>query len=105
MAVQIVAYEILRAREVVHASSLRLQPLAPAEDLEKFYAHLEAVLALIEFRDRTVAGTHLMERIRRLFQRAEMDVNELNILRGILTAVEQRRRRAGEHSNTRPVAS
>jgi tRNA C32,U32 (ribose-2'-O)-methylase TrmJ len=31
-----------------------------------------------------------------MFQRAELDVNEVNILRGILTAVQNRRRRAGE---------
>jgi tRNA C32,U32 (ribose-2'-O)-methylase TrmJ len=37
-----------------------------------------------------------MNRIRRFVQRAEPDINEVNILRGILTAVQQRRRRAGE---------
>jgi tRNA C32,U32 (ribose-2'-O)-methylase TrmJ len=36
-----------------------------------------------------------MNRLRRLLQRAEPDANEVNILRGILTAVQQRRRRAG----------
>ena len=49
-----------------------------------------------DFRDRTQNGTHLMGRIRRLFNRAELDGNEVNILRGILTAVQNRRRRAGE---------
>jgi len=29
-----------------------------------------------------------------LFQRCEMDQNEVNILRGILTSVQQKRRRA-----------
>jgi tRNA C32,U32 (ribose-2'-O)-methylase TrmJ len=32
-----------------------------------------------------------MKRIRRLLQRAEPDTNEVNILRGILTAVQHRR--------------
>ena len=36
-----------------------------------------------------------MARLRRLFQRAALDRNEVNILRGILTAVQNRRRRAG----------
>jgi tRNA C32,U32 (ribose-2'-O)-methylase TrmJ len=36
-----------------------------------------------------------MNRIRRFLQRAELDADEVNILRGILTAVQQRRRRAG----------
>jgi tRNA C32,U32 (ribose-2'-O)-methylase TrmJ len=36
-----------------------------------------------------------MERLRRLFNRADLDQNEANIVRGILTAVQQRRRTAG----------
>jgi len=36
-----------------------------------------------------------MTRIRRLFQRCEMDQNEVNILRGILTSVQHKRRAAG----------
>ena len=36
-----------------------------------------------------------MNRIRRFVQRAELDTNEANIVRGILTSVQQRRRRAG----------
>jgi tRNA C32,U32 (ribose-2'-O)-methylase TrmJ len=49
----------------------------------------------VEFRDRTQSGTNLMARIRRFLQRAELDQNEVNILRGLLTAVQARRRRAG----------
>ena len=43
------------------------------------------------FGDRT---GHLMERLRRLFNRAQLDRNELNILRGILSAVQGRRGQA-----------
>ena len=64
--------------------------------MERLYVHLAEVLELIDFRDRTQRGTHLMNRLRRLFQRAQLDANEANILRGILTAVQQHRRRAGE---------
>jgi TrmH family RNA methyltransferase len=100
MAVQIVAYEIMRARTgsagPADTSTSPSQPPAPPEEMERLYAHLDEVLAQIGFRDRTQNGTHLMQRIRRLFQRAEPDVNEVNILRGILTAVQQRRRRAGQ---------
>ena len=74
----------------------REQPLADPPAMDRLYAHLEAVLEQIDFRDRTQAGTSLMNRIRRFLQRAELDTNEVNILRGILTAVQQRRRRAGE---------
>lgn len=126
MAVQVVAYEVLRARlarstaaapldpasegavpgtsasaaampaaTAATASGPRNVPLATVQQMEQFYEHLAEVLEEIDFRDRTQAGTHLMKRLRRLFQRAEADENEINILRGILTAVQQRRRRAG----------
>jgi TrmH family RNA methyltransferase len=95
MAAQIIAYEILRARQVVQAPILREQPLATPESMARLYEHLEQVLREIDFRDRTRRGTNLMIRIRRFLQRAELDVNEINILRGILTAVQQRRHRAG----------
>jgi TrmH family RNA methyltransferase len=101
MAVQIVAYELLRAGDPVAAPVLRDQPLAAPEAMESLYGHLQQVMELVEFRDRTQSGTNLMSRMRRFLQRAELDINEVNILRGLLTAVEQRRRRAGEHSNTR----
>jgi TrmH family RNA methyltransferase len=97
MAVQIVSYEILRARSVALGTyEPRAAPLAEPGELERLYEHLTTVLEQIDFRDRTERGTHLMNRIRRFVQRAEPDANEVNILRGILTAVQQRRRRAGE---------
>jgi TrmH family RNA methyltransferase len=97
MAVQIVSYEILRARSVVLSTyEPRAAPLAEPGELERLYEHLATVLEQIDFRDRSERGTHLMNRIRRFVQRAEPDANEVNILRGILTAVQQRRRRAGE---------
>jgi tRNA (cytidine32/uridine32-2'-O)-methyltransferase len=63
--------------------------------MERFYQHLEEVMTEADFRDRTQNGTHLMGRIRRMFNRAELDGNEVNIMRGILKAVQARRRRAG----------
>lgn len=97
MAVQLVAYELYRARG---AGAIRggplSAPLATAQEMEKLYAHFAQVLEEIDFRDRTESGTHLMSRLRRLLQRAELDHNEANILRGILTAVQNRRRHAGQ---------
>lgn len=96
MAVAIVAYEILLAsRGEEDAAAADAVPLASAIEMERFYEHLERVLEEIDFRDRTGEG-HLMARIRRLFNRAVLDQNEMNILRGILTSVQGRRRRAGE---------
>jgi len=96
MAVQVVAYEVLLAlREGATAGAEPGIPLASAVDMERFYKHLEQVLDEIDFRDRTGDG-HLMARLRRLFNRTVLDHNEVNILRGILTSVQGRRRRAGE---------
>ncbi len=97
MAVQLVAYEIYRAQGVAPAAAAvaGAAPLASAQAMERLYVHLGAVLEEIDFRDRTQKGTHLMSRIRRFLQRAELDENEVNILRGILTAVQSKRRSAG----------
>ena len=96
MAVQVVAYELHRARAAAPPLALPLAaPLASTQEMERLFAHFAEVLEEIEFRDRTQNGTHLMMRIRRLLQRAELDQNEVNILRGILTAVQNRRRTAG----------
>ena len=92
MSVQLLAYEIFMAREQPQSRVQLEMPLASSGDMELFYAHLQTVLGEIEFQDRT---GHLMERLRRLFNRAQLDGNELNILRGILSAGQGRRRRAG----------
>jgi TrmH family RNA methyltransferase len=96
MAVQLVAYELFRAcHGDAGAHAPAGPPLASEQEMARLYAHFAQVLEEIEFRDRTQRGTHLMERIRRFLQRAELDQNEVNILRGILTAVQTRRRHAG----------
>ena len=88
MSVQLLAYEIFMAREQPQSRVQLELPLAPSSDVEHFYAHLGEVLEEIDFGDRT---GHLMERLRRLFNRAQLDRNELNIMRGILSAVQGRR--------------
>ncbi len=95
MSVQLAAYEILMAREQPHSRTQLETPLAPSGDVEHFYAHLNEVLNEIDFDDRT---GHLMERLRRLFNRAQLDRNELNIMRGILSAVQGRRGQSTQRS-------
>ena len=99
MAVQLVTYETYRARGAHFEASPNAVPLATGLEMERLYAHLAEVLEQVGFRDRTTSGTRLMERIRRFINRAELDQNEANILRGILTAIQGRRRMAGSHSN------
>jgi tRNA C32,U32 (ribose-2'-O)-methylase TrmJ len=65
----------------------REAPLASAADLEGFHLHLERVLADAGF----LHADHqkqLKLKLRRLFHRARLDQNEINILRGALTALD-----------------
>ncbi|MHB8742616.1 MAG: RNA methyltransferase [Sulfuricaulis sp.] len=92
-AVQILAYEIYRAAHVdTPASAVETrEDVAPVsnEDLQRLYQHLAEVLQQIGFLD-PHHPRRLMRRLVRLFNRAGLDQNELNILRGILTAVQHR---------------
>ena len=91
MAVQILAYEVRLAlasdespKSVDAAVSDAV--LAPADDVELFYEHLEIVLTDSGFL-KPDNPRKLMRRLRRLFNRARLDQNEVNILRGILAAL------------------
>lgn len=97
MAAQLIAYETLMARRAVEpvAPVPRPVPLASPEAMQRMYQHLQEVMDEVDFRDRTQSGIHLMNRIRRFLNRAELDVNEVNILRGLLTSVQNKRRHAG----------
>ena len=87
MAVQLISYEVRMASnlDAVPASD-REAPLAKSEDMEAFYAHLERALVAADFLNPD-NPRHLMQRLRRMYNRTELDVNEINILRGILTAL------------------
>lgn len=93
MAVQVLSYELRIASlaetpgDSGHDSHV---PRATAGELEHYYAHLERVLLDTGFLD-PENPRQLMRRLRRLFARAEPDQNEVNILRGILSAVERDR--------------
>ncbi|MDX1733478.1 MAG: tRNA (cytosine(32)/uridine(32)-2'-O)-methyltransferase TrmJ [Halioglobus sp.] len=101
MAVQIVCYE-LRMLEVGDAAPQREDeqwdtPFASAENMERFYVHLEQTLTRLEFLD-PAAPRQLMSRLRRLYSRVRLDEMELNILRGILTETGKWIDRAREKS-------
>ena len=98
MSVQLLAYEIYLNRTAPQSAVQFERPLATGHEMELFYAHLQKVLDHVAFADRNGEG-QLMTRLRRLFNRVQLDQNEINILRGIFTAVEGRRRRA----TTRPA--
>jgi TrmH family RNA methyltransferase len=93
-AVQVVAYELYAAVGKSRPAPPREAPLAAAEDLALLYAHLDEVLRLVGFIDRR-GGAHLLRRFKRVFARAELDRLEVNILRGLLAAVQDT---LGRHS-------
>ncbi len=96
MAVQLLTYEVwLQLRPGAPPSPDRDVPLSSSEEMTRLYTHIAQVLNEIDFHDRTGSG-QLMARIRRLFNRAQVDQNEMNILRGILTSVQAKRRMAGQ---------
>jgi tRNA (cytidine32/uridine32-2'-O)-methyltransferase len=86
-AVQVLAYELRQA-------AIPSQPeewdyrLATANEMELYFAHLQQVLIQLDFL-KLSAPRKLMTRLRRLFFRARPDVMEMNILRGMLTAIEE----------------
>jgi len=91
-AVQIICYEVLVAHRAQMetdsvVSKAEYEPAA-ADELERFYEHLERVLLQIGFLNPDNPRL-LMRRLRRLYNRARPDENEVNILRGILSATEQ----------------
>ena len=58
--------------------------------MEGFYTHLEQALADIRYLDRD-NPRYLMRRLRRLFARIDIVPSEMNILRGILSAMQGRK--------------
>lgn len=89
-AVQIMAYELYQAAMDPVSGEPGAEPCASNEEVQAMYRHLEQVLIEIAFLD-PENPRKLMRRLMRLFNRTHLDQNEVNILRGILTAVQQRR--------------
>ncbi len=101
-AVQIMAYELRMAftetitgqlaRPTVQPTIQTIRQLASFHEIELFYRHLEQAMIDSEFLD-PKQPKRLMQRIRRMFARAQLEQEEVNILRGILSALEKRRSR------------
>lgn len=87
-AVQVFAYEILLAHSAPPRAVDEHDPVG-AEQMELFYTHLEQMLVQTEFLNPRYPKK-LMRRLRRLFNRARPDHNEMNILRGMLTEVTRK---------------
>jgi tRNA/rRNA methyltransferase/tRNA (cytidine32/uridine32-2'-O)-methyltransferase len=85
-AVQVVCYELFIASGQELVSEIGDQgedPLASAEQMEGFYQHLQQTIADIGFLQ-PERSKSIMRRLRRIFNRTQLDTKELDILRGIL---------------------
>ena len=93
-ATQVLAYEVRMAMLASEGQTVKNEhdsPLASSDDMEGLYGHFQTALTEIGFLN-PQAPKQLMRRIRRLFNRVGLEQNELNILRGILTAAQGKKR-------------
>lgn len=88
-AVQIIAYELRMKLLAPKAEvALRQDEYAAADDIEKFYEHLREVFIEIQFL-KASNPRRLMQRMRRLFNRVNLEKMEVNLLRGMLSQVQK----------------
>lgn len=88
-AVQVMAYELRMALTENPTRPAASKAPANFNELELLYTHLEQLMIASGFLDPRKPKL-LMQRIRRLFARARLEKEEVQILRGILTALGKR---------------
>jgi len=91
MAVQVISYELRMAVSGELPEQVPETRPATAGELEHFHQRLREVLETSEFLNPDQPRALLL-RLRRLFNRAALDHNELNILQGVLSALDPARR-------------
>lgn len=89
-AVMIVAYELFLACRT--GVSPMDRELAQAEDLERFYRHLQETLQDVGFLD-PAKPDRMMATLRQIYGRSRLEERDVAILRGILSAVDRTRAR------------
>lgn len=88
-AVQIVAYELrMKLLSPQAEVAMRQDEYATVEEIEGFYQHLKEVFIEIQFL-KTTHPRRLMQRVRRLFNRMNLEKMEVSILRGMLSQVQK----------------
>jgi tRNA (cytidine32/uridine32-2'-O)-methyltransferase len=96
-AVQVVCYELfvtsgLSAREEIFVGDKGEQTLATAAQMESFYGHMAEALTDIGFMH-PAKSKSIMRRLRRIYNRIQLDTKELDILRGILRMAQGHKRK------------
>jgi TrmH family RNA methyltransferase len=97
-AVQIACYELRQALlgDTPLPPPLESPPPATHDALENLLQHWQTTLHELEFLD-PQQPRHMMQKLRSLLQRAHVTPNEVDILRGMLTAVQRRTRNTGHN--------
>lgn len=95
-AVQVMAYELRVAMlgDVPTFEPAQDEPPADAAQMEQFYTHLLRTLDEIDFH-KGRAPTTVMLRLRKIYQRIQLDERELRLLHGILADTQRMARLAG----------
>jgi tRNA/rRNA methyltransferase len=96
-AVQVLAYELRIAylgERAGLATGGALSQRASSDDIERMFAHLENALIALDFLD-PANPKKLMSRLRRLFARAGLEREEVNIVRGIAKHILLKSHRGG----------
>ena len=90
MAVQLVSYEMrmaFLAKDKTENALSMIEDIYPtAQEMEYFFAHTEQVYLSLGF----IQNQGVMQKLRRLYNRSSREKNELNIVRGMLSAMEKR---------------
>ena len=90
-AVQVMCYELrMSENENALEGISNNVPLATSDEVEGFYQHLENTLIKIGFLN-PKEPKKLMQRVRRIYARASLEKEEVNILRGILKLTQKPR--------------
>ncbi len=88
-AVQLLCYELRMAALSPTPPAEPLPDLATFEEVEGFHRHLERAMTASGFYD-PANPKRLLQRLRRLFGRIRLEKEEVNILRGIVAALERK---------------
>ncbi|WP_009633835.1 RNA methyltransferase [Synechocystis sp. PCC 7509] len=86
-AVAVCCYELTQSVEFSTGDRTETPDYAAFDELEAYYQHLQQVLLTIGYIYPHTAASR-MEKFRHIFNRAYLDKNELNMLRGILTQMQ-----------------
>lgn len=96
-AVQIISYELIRAHQAleqqnndgIHQTLHKKPTMASHNEIENFFNHLQSSIESIGFLDRK-CSPQIMPKLKNIYHRCQLEKSEVNMLRGILTAIDKK---------------